>query len=162
MPDQDPSLLKPPPTVMVVHPRERRSKCTVEPLRSRDDFIFVRFPNKVPMALDGYVRLGMTGPQLSSQDAESGLLVLDGTWKLASRMERFYSDLPVRSLPQVVTAYPRVSQLFQDPSDGLATIEAVYVAYRLMNRPTEGLLDKYHWKDRFLALNGWPHEPLSS
>ena len=23
---------------MVVHPREKRSKCTVEPLRSRDDF----------------------------------------------------------------------------------------------------------------------------
>lgn len=162
MPDQDPSVLKHPPTVVIVHPRERRSKCTVEPLRSRDDFVFVRFPKKVPVALDGYVRLGMNGPQLSSEDTESGLLVLDGTWKLASRMEPFYSDLPVRSLPQIVTAYPRVSQLFQDPSDGLATIEAVYMAYLLMNRPTDGLLDKYHWKDHFLALNGWPHEPSSS
>ena len=157
MPDQEPSVLKHPPTVMVVHPRERRSKCTVEPLRSRDDFVFVCFPNKVPVALDGYVRLGMDGPQLSSEDAESGLLVLDGTWKLASRMKPFYSDLPVRSLPQIMTAYPRVSQLFQDPSDGLATIEAVYMAFVLMNRPTDGLLDKYHWKDRFLALNGWSH-----
>jgi len=161
MPDQEPSVQQPPPTVMVVHPRERRSKCTVEPLRKRDDFMFVRFPDKVPIALDGYVRLGMGGPELSSDDAESGLLVLDGTWKLASRMEPFYSDLPVRSLPQIVTAYPRVSQLYQDPSAGLATIEAVYLAIKLMNRPTDGLLDQYHWKDRFLELNGWAGE-LSS
>jgi pre-rRNA-processing protein TSR3 len=127
---------------MVVHPRERRSKCTVEPLRSRDDFVFVRFPSKVPVVLDNYVRLGMDGPELSSEDAESGLLVLDGTWKLASRMEPFYSDLPVRSLPQIATAYPRVSQLYQDPSDGLATIEAVYMALKLMNPPLQISLER--------------------
>lgn len=152
----------PPPTVMVVHPRERRSKCTVEPLRGRDDFVFVRFPDKPTISLEGYVRLGMGGAELSPADSARGLLVLDGTWKLASRMEPFYADLPVRSLPAVSTAYPRVSQLYEDPSGGLATIEAVYVAFQLMNRPVAGLLDHYYWKDRFLELNGWVDEEAAT
>lgn len=147
-----------PPTVMVVHPRERRSKCTVEPLRGRDDFHFVRFPDEVSIPLDGYVRLGMGGAVLSPDDTHSGLLVLDGTWKLASKMEPFYADLPVRSLPDVTTAYPRVSQLYDDPGGGLATIEAVFTAFRLLQRPTDGLLDQYYWKDQFLEANGWAHE----
>jgi pre-rRNA-processing protein TSR3 len=158
MADQDSSGIPQSPTVIVVHPRERRSKCTVEFLRGRDDFVFVRFPDKPPIARDRYVRLGLGGPILSAEDAGGGLLVLDGTWKLAARMEPFYADLPVRSLPVVSTAYPRVSQLYEDPSEGLATIEAVYVALRLMRRPVHGLLDHYHWKDQFLGLNGWTSE----
>lgn len=158
MADRDSEASAAPVTVMVVHPRERRSKCTVEPLRSRHDFLFVRFPEQVPVSLEGYVRLGMGGPELSASDADSGLLVLDGTWKLASKMEPFYADLPVRSLPPVVTAYPRVSQLYDDPGGGLATIEAVYAAFRMLQRPTDGLLDEYYWKDRFLAANGWADE----
>ncbi len=144
-----------PPTVIVVHPRERRSKCTVEPLRGRSDFVFVRFPDPVPVRLDGYVRLGMGGPLLTEADAACGLLVLDGTWRLAQRMEPFYSELPVRSLPPVRTAYPRTSRVFRDPSGGLATIEAVYAAQRILQRPVTGLLDAYYWKDEFLAANDW-------
>jgi len=140
---------------MVVHPREKRSKCTVEPLRGRDDFLFVTFPDPVPVPLTGYVRLGMGGPILSAEDAGHGLLVLDGTWKLAARMEPFYKEVPVRSLPPVQTAYPRVSQLYQDPDGGLATIEAVYAALRFINRPVEGLLDQYYWKNQFLERNHW-------
>jgi len=140
---------------MVVHPREKRSKCTVEPLRSRDDFVFVRFPNQCPLSLNGYVRLGLGGPELTEDDASHGLLVLDGTWKLAARMEPFYADVPVRSLPAARTAYPRVSQLYQDPADGLATVEAVYLAHRIMGRSLDGLLDQYYWKNEFLGLNGW-------
>ncbi len=162
MADSDPGAPAWPPTVMIVHPRERRSKCTVEPLRGRSDFVFVRFPDQVPVPLDGYVRLGMGGPELSVADAGRGLLVLDGTWKLAERMEPFYADLPVRSLPAIETAYPRVSQLYQDPLGGLATIEAVYVAFRLLQRPVDGLLDQYYWKDRFLELNGWSEESASA
>ncbi|MCH2210924.1 MAG: hypothetical protein MK110_06450 [Fuerstiella sp.] len=155
MAEQDISQISRLPTVMVVHPRERRSKCTVEPLRGRNDFLFVRFPNKAPISLDRYIRLGIGGQELSESDSDSGLLVLDGTWKLVARMEPFYSELPVRSLPTVATAYPRVSQLYQDPAEGLATIEAVYVAHRLMRRDVGGLLEQYHWKDEFLGLNGW-------
>ena len=144
-----------PPTIIVVHPREKRSKCSVEPLRNREDFHFETFPKQVTLPLEGYIRLGMGGPELSSADSQAGLLVLDGTWKLATRMEPFYSDIPVRTLPPVKTAYPRVSRYGSDPDGGLATVEAVYAALRIMNRPTDGLLDEYYWKQEFLQLNHW-------
>ena len=151
-----------PPTVIVIHPREKRSKCSVEPLRGRNDFLFHRFPEQYTGSLNGYVRLGIGGPVISEADAASGLLVLDGTWKLAAKMEPFYANVPVRSLPEIRTAYPRVSKVYDDPSGGLATIEAIYAAYRLLGRDTRGLLDKYYWAVPFLDLNGFPAEHESA
>ena len=142
-----------PPTIIVVHPKEKRSKCTVEPLRGRAEFVFWTFPERGPQSLDGYVRLGLGGPQLSARDAERGLLVLDGTWRLAEKMEADYQDVPVRTLPAWETAYPRVSKLFEDPLGGLATIEAVYAAHHIFNRDVSGLLDEYYWRDEFRARN---------
>lgn len=101
----------------------------------------------------GYVRLGMGGPQISEADAGSGLLVLDGTWRLAEKMEPAYEELPVRSLPVWETAYPRVSKQFDDPDVGLATIEAIFIAYHLMGYDTQGLLDEYYWAEEFLKRN---------
>lgn len=144
-----------PPTIVIVHPRERRSKCTVECLRRRDDFAFYTFPNEVAHSLEGYVRLGLGGPLLSESDAQAGLLVLDGTWKLASKMEPFYDELPVRTLPPLQTAYPRTSKLHNDPTGGLATVEAVYAALRIMGRANESILDEYFWKNEFLRQNAW-------
>src|SRR5436190_5429400 len=114
-----------PPTVIVVHPKERRSKCSVQPLRGRDGFVFWKYPRRGSESLDGYVRLGLGGPQLTPADAERGLLILDGTWRYAAAMERDYAELPVRSLGAWETAYPRTSKLFEDPAAGLATIEAL-------------------------------------
>ena len=143
-----------PPTIIVVHPKEKRSKCSVEPLRSRDGFIFWKWPKRGSESLDGYVRLGIGGPELSPADADRGLLVLDATWKLAAKMEPDFADVPVRGLPaHWKTAYPRVSKLTEDPSDGLATVEAIYAAYIAMNRDTTGLLDEYRWRDDFLKIN---------
>lgn len=142
-----------PPTIIVVHPKERRSKCTVEPLRGRDGFVFWKYPRVGPEPLEGYVRLGFDGPQLSADDADRGLLVLDGTWRFAARMEQQFADVPPRSLPAYATAYPRVSKTFENPEEGLATIEAIYAAYRILGRSTEAMLDEYHWGDEFLALN---------
>lgn len=144
-----------PPTVIVVHPKERRSKCSVEALRGRPDFLFYTFPKPVTVPLDGYIRLGLGGPELSAADADRGLLLLDGTWKLAARMEPAYQQIPVRTLPPLQTAYPRTSKISDDPQGGLATIEALVGALRIMKKPIDGLLDHYHWRDRFLELNGW-------
>jgi pre-rRNA-processing protein TSR3 len=144
-----------PPTIIVVHPREKRSKCTVESLRGRDGFVFWTFPDRGPEPLAGYVRLVMQGPVLCRDDADRGLLVLDGTWRLAHRMEKFFYELSPRSLPPIQTAYPRVSRIKPDPPGGLATIEAIYAAYRQLGRPREGLLDQYHWAAEFLARNSW-------
>lgn len=142
-----------PPTVIVVHPRENRQKCSVEPLRTNPQFAFWTFPDRGPEPITSYVRLGIGGPLLSPQDAASGLLVLDGTWRLAQRMEPSFRALPVRSLPAWKTAYPRVSKVFADPLEGLATIEAIFAAYVALGRDTTGLLDRYYWADQFLELN---------
>ena len=142
-----------PPTVIVVHARERRSKCTVEPLRGREGFVFWKYPERQVPPLKGYVRLGLGGPLLSSADAASGLLVLDGTWRLAERMEKVFAHVPLRSLPPWKTAYPRTSKTRVDPEGGLATIEAVFAAYTILGRRADLLLDGYLWADEFRALN---------
>ncbi len=147
-----------PQTVILVHPRERRSKCSVEPLRTSPDYLFVRWPDPVPISLAGYVRLGIGGPILSEADRHCGLLLLDGTWRLAANMVPHYLHLPVRSLPPILTAYPRRSRLFDDPAEGLSTIEALYAALRILGRNTTGLLDHYHWKAEFLQKNGWSED----
>lgn len=141
------------PTVLVVHPREKRSKCSIEPLRGTPGFVFWRFPRRGPEPLDHYVRLGMGGPLLSPADNAAGLLLLDGTWRLAARMERDFLEVPVRSLLPWKTAYPRVSKLTEDPTAGLATIEALFAALVQMGRPVTGLLDSYRWRDEFLSAN---------
>ncbi|MEZ6046140.1 MAG: DUF367 domain-containing protein [Planctomycetaceae bacterium] len=143
-----------PSTIFIVHPKEKRSKCSIEPLRGRDGFVFWKFPNRGPEPLTNYVRLGIGGPVLSRADADQGLLILDGTWRLAEKMEADFQQLPVRSLaPTWQTAYPRKSKLFEDPTTGLATIEALYAANIHLGRPVEGLLDEYHWGEEFVELN---------
>ena len=142
-----------PATLIVVHPKERRKKCSVEPLRGNNDFIFWKFPKQGDEPLDGYVRLAMDGPLLSSADANAGLLVLDATWRYAETMEKDYLHIPARSLPVWETAYPRVSKSFEDPDTGLATIEAIFAAYHILNRDTTDLLDDYYWAEEFLRKN---------
>lgn len=102
--------------------------------------------------------LAMEGPLLSAADGNHGLFILDATWRYAEVMERFVqkSAAPVlfRSLPPLLrTAYPRRQDDCADPERGLASVEALYAAYRLMGRDTAGLLDAYHWKEQFLAIN---------
>ena len=90
---------------------------------------------------------------LSPADNQLGLLVLDGTWRWAEAMETQYQNIPVRSLPAWKTAYPRVSKVFEDPATGLATIEAIWLAYWCLGRDTTGLLDHYHWGQHFIEMN---------
>ena len=148
-----------PVTIIVVHPRERRAKCTVQPLRQQPGFQFYKHP-RFPLELNGYVRLGLGGPVLSAADGDAGLLVLDGTWRWVEPMERLVATLPVRSLPSLLTAYPRSSKVSDNPEGGLATIEAIYAAYRLLGRDTAGLLDHYRWGGQFVEQNAhfWPSE----
>jgi pre-rRNA-processing protein TSR3 len=144
----------PQPTIIVVHPRENRRKCSVEPLRGDPRFSFWKFPERPAIDRALHVRLGIGGPLLTPADAALGLVVLDGTWRLAERMERAFADLPVRSLhPDWRTAYPRKSKTFDDPVAGLATIEALYAAHVQMGRSVDRLLDHYQWRAEFLALN---------
>ena len=147
------SPLPHPPTIIVRHPRENPRKCSVIPLKGRPDILFWAYPLKQPHALANYFRLAVDGPQLSAQDADLGILLLDASWRWSMPMNRDFADVPPRSLLGIQTAYPRRSKLGQDPEEGLASVEALYAAYRLLNRPTEGLLDHYRWAEEFLRLN---------
>jgi len=145
-----------PRTVIVRHHKERTAKCTIWPLRHRPDVLLVPFPVKARPDLAGYVRLAADGPPLSEADAAAGLLLLDGSWRYADAMTRDFADVPPRSLSGWKTAYPRVSNWYDDPDNGLASVEALYVAYHLLGRPTDGLLDHYRWAAEFLRLNALP------
>ncbi|MCA8988750.1 MAG: hypothetical protein KDA78_13965 [Planctomycetaceae bacterium] len=149
------------PTIIIVHEKERRSKCTVEPLRGRSDFEFHKFPLKTRPDVSHCVRLGIGGEPLSPADRTQGLLVLDATWKLAGLMEAEFAEVPIRSLPAAETAYPRNSKLYEDPDQGLATIEAIYLSYLILGYSTDGLLDQYYWRDDFLDRNRELFESLA-
>ncbi|HKI30336.1 MAG TPA: hypothetical protein VKA46_00495 [Gemmataceae bacterium] len=145
-----------PPTIIVRHPRENPRKCSILPLRGRSDLVFLTYPVKEPPPLDGYVRLAADGPELAAADVAKGILLLDGSWRWADSMTRTFLDVPARSLHGWKTAYPRVSKLGTDPDNGLASVEALFVAYHLLGRPTNGLLDHYRWAEEFLRLNSLP------
>ena len=143
----------PPVTIIVRHPKENPRKCSVVPLKGRADVLFLGYPVAHIPPLEGYVRLAADGPELSEADCERGILLLDGSWRWADAMIADFAHVPPRSLHGVRTAYPRVSKLGTDPGNGLASIEALYMAYHLLGRPTEGLLDGYRWAEVFLELN---------
>jgi hypothetical protein len=101
-----------PPTIVVVHPKENRRKCSLEPLRGRADLRFVEFSAKRALELPGYVRLAVDGPLLTTADANRGVLLIDGSWRHAARMHERFAAVPPRSLAGFRTAYPRVSKIF--------------------------------------------------
>ncbi len=141
-------------TLIVRHPKENPRKCSILPLRDRPDIRLLRHPVTERPPLEGYVRLAAEGPELSAADAGCGILLLDGSWRWAAAMSRDFLDVPPRSLRGYRTAYPRSSKLGTDPDNGLASVEALFLAYHILGRPTEGLLDHYHWAEEFLKLNG--------
>jgi pre-rRNA-processing protein TSR3 len=141
-------------TIIVRHPKENPRKCTILPLRDRPDLVILTHPIRDPLTLEGYIRLAAEGPELSRADAACGILLLDGSWRRAGDMERAFQDIPPRALHGYRTAYPRVSKLGTDPDNGLASVEALFLAYHILGRPTEGLLEHYHWAEEFLRLNG--------
>jgi pre-rRNA-processing protein TSR3 len=143
----------PPPTIIIRHPKENPRKCSVLPLRGRSDIVLLNHPVRSRPALAGYIRLAAQGLPLSAEDAGAGVLLLDGSWRRALAMERDFQDVPARSLSGWQTAYPRVSKQGTDPDNGLASIEALFIAYHLLGRPTRGLLDHYRWAKAFLEAN---------
>ncbi len=145
-----------PPTIVIRHPRENPRKCSILPLLDRSDLLFLTYPVKEPPPLEDYVRLAADGPELSVADAARGVLLLDGSWRWADSMNRNFLAVPPRSLHGWKTAYPRISKLGTDPDNGLASVEALFVAYHLLDRATDGLLDHYRWAEEFLWINSLP------
>jgi pre-rRNA-processing protein TSR3 len=140
-------------TVIIRHPKERRSKCSLTPIEGVSGYTFLRWSRALEFDADGYTVLAVDAPPLSTADAGRPLLVLDGTWRLLKDLETCVLGAPVRrSIPSgVQTAYPRVSRYGTDPEGGLASIEALFVARALLGFWEPTLLDGYRWRDQFLA-----------
>lgn len=133
------------------HPAENLAKCSVEPLRGRPDLAFVTAEGAAVVRGEGCVLLEVDAPPLTAADAGRGLILLDGNWKHVPRLRARVSGSPLpRSLPPVPTAYPRRNAGGADPADGLATVEALYLALRILGTDDPSLLAGYRWRDAFL------------
>lgn len=142
------------PTLILRHRKENLKKCSLRGLESRPDMRFFTYPRDPLPDLTDYILLTIDAPVLSEEDAHEGLFLVDGTWNYASLMMRQLPEMKKRSLPsRFVTAYPRKQTGCSDPEKGLASIEALYIAYHLTKRNLEGLLDNYYWASLFLNKN---------
>jgi len=142
------------PRITVIrHPKERIAKCSLRFLHDRPEIEFATANAGFRFDATGFLLLEVGAPTLSPADAEQPLLILDSTWRYLPRLVSCLDGEPIRrGLPAgIVTAYPRVSAVYEDPVGGLASVEALYVAMRLLGEDDPSLLDGYHWKAEFLA-----------
>jgi pre-rRNA-processing protein TSR3 len=141
------------PVTVIRHPKERISKCSLRFLHDREEFTFLRAKPDLQFDATGFLLLAVDAPPLTAADQGHPILLLDSTWRYLPQVERCVTGEPVRrSIPGgVETAYPRVSRIFDDPEQGLASVEALYVCKAILEGPDPTLLDGYHWKDQFLA-----------
>lgn len=135
-------------------PRESTKKCSLTPLRGTPGVRFVSYHPERRLDAGGRVLLDPEGEELGPQDAGRGLFLIDCAWRRLPALRRTVDGEPVRRrLPRLTTAYPRKSQLFEDPEAGLASIEALYAAVSILFGPRPELLTDYRWAEEFLTLN---------
>ena len=139
------------PTTIIRHPKERLSKCSLEPLRGHPALTFHKATDSFHFDATGFTLLALGAPELTAEDAGCPLLLLDATWRLLPQLESKLTGEPLRrSLPPTPTAYPRVSKLDEDPHGGLASVEALYLAWKILGLDAPELLANYHWRESFL------------
>jgi len=141
--------------ILIVHdPREPAKKCSLTPLRGMPGVRFV--PLRSGQRADAGRRLWLhpDGDELTTADSGIGILLVDCTWRRLPKLSACLDgELLKRRLPPLVTAYPRRSKLTPDPEHGLASVEALYAATALLDRPHPELLAQYRWAALFLAAN---------
>ncbi|MHC5063571.1 MAG: hypothetical protein ACYTG5_06320 [Planctomycetota bacterium] len=145
--------MNPSPVTVIRHPKERISKCSLRFLHERPEFTFLKATKGFRFDASGFLLLDVAAPALSAADRGAPILLLDSTWRWLPQLQECLDGEPIRrSIPgEVRTAYPRKSRLFDDPEQGLASIEALYLAKRILGEDDPSLLEGYHWKDDFLS-----------
>lgn len=135
-------------------PRESTKKCSLTPLRGLPGITFVNYDRERRVEVGRRVLLHPDGDELRAEDAGPGLLLIDCSWRrVDSLLATVDGELIPRRLPPLQTAYPRRSKVFEDPSTGLASVEALFAALRLLEDPRPELLASYRWRQEFLELN---------
>jgi rRNA small subunit aminocarboxypropyltransferase len=141
-------------TAIIRHRRENLKKCSLSGLEKREGLLFYTYPTDPLPDFSGFLLLKVGAPPLTSQDATRNLLLIDGTWALSLTIEKQLPPLETRSLPgHFRTAYPRRQTHCPDPEAGLSSVEALYLAHKILGRPYSDLLEFYYWQNRFLLLN---------
>lgn len=139
------------PVAVIRHHKERRSKCSLTSLEGRSDIEFFQARPGWEFDVSAYTVLALGAPLLSREDAGRPLLLLDSTWRLLPQLESCLGGVGTyRTLPAVQTAYPRISKIARDPTGGLASVEALYLARLLVGVRDDSLLNDYYWRDQFL------------
>lgn len=146
------------PTIILRHKKENLKKCSLRGLETNPEFLFFKYPKHTFPDLTSYLVLTLDkeAPILSFEDRNHPLLLIDATWRYAPKMLSSLNAPKscLRALPShYKTAYPRVQTLCPEPERGLASIEALYVAFHILKKEKEFLLDNYHFKKLFLSLN---------
>ena len=146
---------------IVRHRKENVKKCSLRYIEQETDrFRFFTYPTdclslEFDLPTECFL-LHIDGEELKSSETEP-LVLLDGTWRYSEVMYRMIPSvqrLPKRSLPSGWrTAYPRRQPDCSDPTRGLASLEALYIAFLITGRKTDDLLNGYYWKERFLEIN---------
>lgn len=145
-------------TFILRHRKENLKKCTLSGLEQDDSFSFYSYPSDRLTNLKNTCLLTLNAPDLTFADRQYNLLLIDGTWQYAQKMEKVTlhnnPQLILRQIPQtIVTAYPRKQTGCLKPKQGLASIEALAIAYYILGFPWLHLLDHYYWRQDFLAFN---------
>lgn len=135
-------------------PRESTKKCSLTPLRGLAGVRFVNYDPDRRLAAEGRVLLHAEGEPIGESDRGLPLLLLDCAWRRVPKLlATVDGPFRLRSLPRLTTAYPRRSTTFEDPEQGLASVEALYAACALLGRPDPELLEGYRWAAAFLEAN---------
>ena len=135
-------------------PRESAKKCSLTPLRGLPGIEFVPYYKGHNVNAEGRILLDPDGAEFTPADRGKQLFLIDCSWRRLPQLnEVVEGQLERRRLPAFVTAYPRVSRIFQDPDAGLASVEALFAATVMLGAPRLDLLDAYHWRDAFLQAN---------
>lgn len=139
------------PIIVIRHPKERRSKCSLTPLEGRADIRFCRARPGWTFDATGFTVLALGAPILSAEDCGRSLLLLDSTWRLVPQLKAcLLGEGVCRTLPAVPSAYPRTSKIAEDPTGGLASVEALFLTKVLLGERDDTLLANYHWRSQFL------------
>lgn len=147
-----------PPTIIVQHRKENKKKCSLQYLKEHSNIPFHIYPNTPLPNLNKHILLTLDAPVLTFADRNKGICLLDATWRYAEKIHNFvvtnYPNITRRSLPRSCkTAYPRKQTSCTHPESGLASLEALFLAYLILQRDSLFLLDGYIWKESFLSLN---------
>ena len=146
---------------VVLDTGETPNKCTIAPLSQRSDFSLFRVKGNAPLGpLLSPILLHPEGECLTSLRNSlgpiQGIASIDCVWRrLNVLLPRIEGRLPTLArIPNgFETAYPRHNKRNLDPTEGLATIEAIFVAAALVGNWDASLLSDYHFGRKFVELN---------